>query len=409
MRVQEFLWAVDVMIWYDFVVLAVLIYTAWQGAQRGLVVQLAWIAALVLCFKFADKLAPSIEHTINVEQPLKHWIAMFVLYIGFFLACFTVARMLDSWLEKAKFKDFDRHLGGLFGFMKGVIICLVATFFAVTLSESLKATVLQSRSGYAACVILDNIEPLTPEYFHEYLVKYKEQLRPIHEQLGHETSLPDIWGGTGGPGGSSAPTGVSGQGNGFQLPDLFGGLAGSSTTSPAETPPPESAAPSLDAILRTLPQQLRDQFGNQIQQQWNSATPEQKQNLVNNLGRSFDYEMPSIVRDFVSTLSQPTSTPAGTPVDNTTRLLSQIGDIYQDRDTIVRRTQEHLAGIPVQVQQAVIADWYADLSLQSSDPDPQTNIQTRLDDRIIRQLDKAGISMNRLSYEVQQRLNQSMR
>lgn len=51
--------------WYDFVVLAILFYTAWQGAQRGLLTQLAWIAALVLCFKFADKLAPAIDHAIR--------------------------------------------------------------------------------------------------------------------------------------------------------------------------------------------------------------------------------------------------------------------------------------------------------------------------------------------------------
>ncbi|MCA9082624.1 MAG: CvpA family protein [Planctomycetaceae bacterium] len=392
------------MIWYDFVVLAVLIYCAWQGAQRGLVTQLAWIAALILCFKFSDKLAPSIEHMINVEQPLKHWIAMFVLYLGFSLGSFVVARMLNSWLEQARFKDFDRHLGGLFGLLKGVVICLVITFFAVTLSESLKATVLQSRTGYAACIILDNIEPLTPDYFHDHLVKYREQLRPIHEQLGHETSLPDIWNGSGPISGGG--TSNSGQGGGFELPDLFG----DSGTLPSDsTTPAQPAAPSLDQLLRAMPQQLRDQFGAQIQRQWNSATPEQKQNLITNLGRSFDFEMPAIVTDFIGRVSQQSTSGSTGRQGSATEMLNQIGDIYRDRNTIVQRTQEHLAGIPPEVQQAVIADWYADLSMLATDPDPQTNIQTRLDDRIIRQLDKAGVSLNRLSYEVQQRLNQSLR
>ena len=212
------------MIWYDFVILAILVYTAWSGAQRGLVTQLAWIAALVLCFKFADKLAPAIEPQINVEQPLRHWIAMFVLYLGFSLGSFLAARILNSWMEQAKIKDFDRHLGGLFGLLKGVIIGLVVTFFAVTLSGSLKATVLQSKTGYAACVILDNIEPLTPEYFHEYLAKYRDELSPIHGDHDHletgSSTIPDLWGTNGNVRNESPGTE---QGTGLNLPEIRSG------------------------------------------------------------------------------------------------------------------------------------------------------------------------------------------
>jgi len=84
------------MVWYDFVILAILAYTAWQGAQKGLVTQLAWIAAIILCFKFADKLAPAIEGQINVEQPLRHWIAMFILYLGFSLGSFLAPDLLGG-------------------------------------------------------------------------------------------------------------------------------------------------------------------------------------------------------------------------------------------------------------------------------------------------------------------------
>ena len=188
------------MVWYDIVVLAILAYCAWQGAQRGLVTQLAWIAALILCFKFADQLAPAIEPQINVEQPLRHWIAMFILYLGFSIGAFMLARIMNSWLEQAKFKDFDRHLGGVFGLVKGGIIVMVITFFAVTLSESLKATVLQSGTGRVACRVLDGIQPLTPQYFpeywHEYLDRYQKELEPLHNEdieLGDGTSsLPDF-------------------------------------------------------------------------------------------------------------------------------------------------------------------------------------------------------------------------
>ena len=57
------------MVWYDIVVLVILAVMAWRGAQRGLVTQLAWIAAVVLSFKFSDSLAPTITPHIGIGEP----------------------------------------------------------------------------------------------------------------------------------------------------------------------------------------------------------------------------------------------------------------------------------------------------------------------------------------------------
>ncbi|MEZ6128199.1 MAG: CvpA family protein [Planctomycetaceae bacterium] len=394
------------MVWYDFVILALLVYTTWSGAQRGLITQLAWIAALILCFKFADQLAPAIEPQINVEQPMRHWIAMFVLYVGFSLGSFMVARILNSWMEKAKFKDFDRHLGGILGLVKGVVIAMVITFFAVTLSESLKSTVLQSRTGHLACVILDNVEPLTPEYFHDYLVKYRKELEGIHqEHLGSPTSFKDLLGHEH----ATAPisTEDQGQGGGFQLPDFFNGLGGSDTGASSDPGFTETTTtPTFDQMFRKLPAQLQQSLGTELQQRWNSSTPQQKQNLINNLTQSFDSQLPNIVMDFLTDSGQPANVPGnGSPDARFQQQLDEIGRVYGDRDAIVRQAMEHLAGVPFSVQQAVVADWYADVTMQP-DPDRTTNDQTRLDDRILRQLDKVGI-WQQLSYDLKQRLNQS--
>lgn len=387
------------MVWYDFVIAAILVYTTWQGMQRGLVSQLAWIAALVLCFKFADKFAPAIEGQINVEQPLKHWIAMFILYLGFSLGSFMVARILHSWMEKAKFKDFDRHLGGILGLVKGLVIAMVITFFALTLSDSLKGVVLTSYSGKAACEILDTVEPITPEYFHEYLAKYRKELEDVHEgELGNAVSIDDLF-----PGGSTPSEG--GSGGGFSLPNLVGGLMGENSESPgASNSLAGNRGPTVDEMLRSLTPEIRNRFGNELQQRWNVASPEQRQRLLDGIGRSFETEVPDVVSDFMSSLSGQPSTGQG----STNALLASIGDIYQNRELIVQRSREHFAGVPAAVQKAVLEDWYADLKLHS-DPDPATNVQSLLDERIIRQLERAQISFRSLSPELQQRLGTSLR
>ncbi|MEZ6059522.1 MAG: CvpA family protein [Planctomycetaceae bacterium] len=405
------------MVWYDFVIVAILIYTAWSGASRGLVSQLAWIVALVLCFKFADQLSPTIEPMIGVEQPLKHWIAMFVLYVGFSLASFAAARVLHGWIDAAKLKDFDRQLGGLFGLLKGVVIALVVTFFGVTLAESLRETILVSKTGYVACLILDSIEPWTPDDSHpllkESLAKYKEGLRPIHEQLGHETSFPEIFGGPTGAvpesdtaaGNSNEPAG-SGE---FSFPDLLGGAFGGTSNSGltgggTSGGTGSQSAPTLQEVLRLVPQSLQQQIGQQIQDRWNASTPEQKRQLASELSRSFPDEVQSVVGGFMNAVGGQGTAKGG--ID--TSVLTRIGDLYGDRQTIVRQTQEHLAGVPASVQKAVLDDWYSDLTMQQNDPDPGTSVNTRIDERILRQLARAKVSLSQLSFDLQQRLKQSL-
>ena len=82
----------------DIVVLAVLLYCMVKGASRGLLSQLAWVIALLLCFKFSGTLAPAIEPMIGVAPPLKQWIAMLVVYVGLCGVSFVAAGMLSSWM-----------------------------------------------------------------------------------------------------------------------------------------------------------------------------------------------------------------------------------------------------------------------------------------------------------------------
>ena len=381
------------MVWYDFVILAILAYTAWQGAQRGLVTQLAWIAAIILCFKFADKLAPAIEGQIDVEQPLRHWIAMFILYLGFSLGSFLAARVMNSWLEKAEFKDFDRHLGGILGFVKGVAISMVITFFALTLSDTLKEVVLSSNSGRAACYILDTVKPITPEYFHEYLVKYEAELQGIqHEELGTEGSIADFFKGT-----------SDGQGGEIQFPTVDDGRSGSQA--------PDSSivqGPDFHTLWHKVPQNIRDEYGAQLQQRWSQSTPEERQAVVDRLGHSLGYDTPEILSNFLAGPRPQTDPRLAAEQSRQDQILQRIGEIYQNREMIVQRTKEHFVGLPLEVQRGVLEDWYADLSMQS-DPDPSTTVDTRLDERILRQLSRARISLRTLSSRLQDRLNESLR
>jgi hypothetical protein len=87
-------------------------------------------------------------------------------------------------------------------------------------------------------------------------------------------------------------------------------------------------------------------------------------------------------------------------------LLREISGIYSQRSDIEQRAREHLAGVPPAVIQRVLADWHADALGLARDPDSGTDVNSRLDERILRQLNRAGISLQDLDVTLRSRLTQ---
>jgi hypothetical protein len=104
----------------------------------------------------------------------------------------------------------------------------------------------------------------------------------------------------------------------------------------------------------------------------------------------------------------PEARPAARLGKTETTLLSEIAGIYSQRDDVAANTKRYLAGVPSLVQRRVLEDWHADAIGLNLDPDPSTDVNTRLDDRIVRQLSKAGISMDRLDRDLRNRLSDAV-
>jgi membrane protein required for colicin V production len=419
--------------WFDFVVIGVLIYTTFRGLQRGFVWQLAWIAALVLCFGFAEtfsiKLAPHIQKFApQAQPPLDRWIAMLVLYMGFSFLSFGVARVLRGWIEKAKFVEYDRHLGGLFGFVKGVLICLMGTFFLITLSETARETVLVSRSGTAATIIMDKLQPVLPAELAEILQPYILRLDPNHSgegQLNSGQSDPfsnpqDIlFGDNGAPAGSDSgllgnlPDLSGGESQGGGIWDRITGAGNDSSNINAGGSGAPGQGGSLDDFLRSLPASMSRELQQSAVNAYQNATPEQRDQLMSQVQSSMPSEVGNVLsrfnqlRDSWDNLNKPAPGDQA-PTANRDNILQSILQLYPGDEG--QRTQYRqwvngqLTGVPAGVATSVLADWRADLNAEPTDPDPTTNYKTKLDVRIYRQLAAAGVPMNRLSQSLRQRM-----
>ncbi|MGH7127321.1 MAG: CvpA family protein [Planctomycetaceae bacterium] len=319
--------------WYDLIVVAVLIFAAYRGAMKGFVWQLATIAALVLCFLFAESASLVLAPYIPAEPPLNRWVAMFLLYLLFSFLCFSLAKGLQGWIEKAKFTEYDRHLGGVFGLVKGMAFALVMTFFVVTLSEKTRGHILHTYSGTAAAIVMDRLHPVMPDELHDVLEPYIHQLDRPDLPLKHRHGPQDHADGHDHDADHDADHDRS----------LRGGPVVRSPASGRREP-----ADSSDSDQRADARRSPDQ-------------------------------------------------PAGDRRELLHGIAEIYSDFPQAQEAFIEEIEATLTGLPDRVAETALRDWHADVYATGEDPHPGTSFSTPWDERLRRTMETLGVERGTLS------------
>ena len=161
---------------YDILMLVVLIGMTMLGVWKGMAWQVAALASVVLSGIAAIKFSPGLAPVFGVEEPWNRVFAMLVIYVVASGAIWLLFRLVSNIIDRVKLKEFDRQLGAVFGLAKGALYCVIITFFAVTLSESSRRMVLQSRSGDFIARAIRRANPVLPEDVRTWLGKYIDEL-----------------------------------------------------------------------------------------------------------------------------------------------------------------------------------------------------------------------------------------
>jgi membrane protein required for colicin V production len=161
---------------YDFVMLAVLAGATLFGAWKGMAWQVASLASILVSAAVAFHSSAAAAPYFPGEEPWNRYLAILVIYVVVAGAIWILFRLISGIIDRVELKEFDRQLGGLFGLAKGVLYCVLITFFAVTLSESARQGVLQSKSGDLIARGIRNANPILPEDIRAHLGKYIDEL-----------------------------------------------------------------------------------------------------------------------------------------------------------------------------------------------------------------------------------------
>lgn len=132
---------------YDMVMLGILAAAAVLGYFKGMVWQLAWIAGIAASGFVALRFGSAVAPFVGQQAPWNRLIAMLALYVGTSLVVWLLFRVVSGAIDAVHLSAFDHQLGLLLGLAKGALLCVVITFFAVTLAPGYRDQIVASRSG----------------------------------------------------------------------------------------------------------------------------------------------------------------------------------------------------------------------------------------------------------------------
>src|SRR5918996_3745826 len=181
---------------YDMLMLVVLVAATVFGFWKGMAWQIASLASLVVSYfaslKFAEQLAP----LFGQQAPWNKFVAMFAIYVGASFVIWMLFRFVAGAIDKIRLESFDKQLGAMFGFAKGVLLCVAITFFAVTLLPPMQGeAIVASQSGRYIVALLDKSHSVFPPEIHQvidpYLDKIEQRLNPNFQP--QATNLQQVW------------------------------------------------------------------------------------------------------------------------------------------------------------------------------------------------------------------------
>jgi len=179
---------------YDVLMIVVLVGATVFGAIKGMAWQVASIASLVVSYIVSLSASAPLANALGWgEKPWGRFGAMLIIYVFMSFIIWSAFRVVSGFIDRLKLKEFDRQIGALFGVAKGVLLCTAITLFAVTLvPDDAKQRILDSRSGYYICDLLDRADTIMPPELHEvvgpYIRRAQDTLHSGSSHPGHSHS-----------------------------------------------------------------------------------------------------------------------------------------------------------------------------------------------------------------------------
>jgi len=177
---------------FDLIILVILAALTLRGIWKGMVSQIVSAVSLVICWIVATRFGSLVAPTIPLEAPWNQVAAMAIVFFATWIGIRFARAALEKLIKDWHLQKLNTLLGGILGFTKGLLFCLIITFFAVMLSETSRAVVFNSTSGSHLVHLITRIGLFVPKDSYEFVhTQFAQFQSKVDETIPGQT--PEAW------------------------------------------------------------------------------------------------------------------------------------------------------------------------------------------------------------------------
>ena len=169
---------------FDIFVVVFLLYCIFLGGKRGIFLQITSIIALVVSWYLASRYGSVLEPYVPLSEVLRKKVSAIGTFVIADIAITLFFGIIGRGLTCGLLKEVNRQIGALFGLAKGIVVCLVLVYFAVTTSNATKNFVLGSQSGRLMARLICELTDKLP--LNSHTAKVKTALENFQKEVGQE-------------------------------------------------------------------------------------------------------------------------------------------------------------------------------------------------------------------------------
>lgn len=111
--------------WVDYLLIALIAFSCVAGVMRGLLREViglvTWVAAVWVAWHYADVLAPHLGGAL-ANEGVRVWAARTIIFLAIVLIGTCIGAVVGHVVRLSIFSGTDRFFGGLFGFLRGLVM-----------------------------------------------------------------------------------------------------------------------------------------------------------------------------------------------------------------------------------------------------------------------------------------------
>ncbi len=162
----------------DIVLLVPLLLFAFNGYKKGIIIEIATLAALVLgiyaALFFSGYTANLLTGSFNISTEYLNIIAFIVTFIGVLIVVMFIGKLLEKVINLLMLGIVNKLAGALFGILKGALLLSILIFLINYFDTDASIIKKEARTQ---SVLYKNVEPVAPWIYEKFnLEKLKENI-----------------------------------------------------------------------------------------------------------------------------------------------------------------------------------------------------------------------------------------